>query len=252
MSKILSNTTFIYALLDPRDGSVKYIGKSKNVKSRYSYHINEYKSKKISKKINWIKSLRKLDLKPELLIIDEVEDYSWQFWEIHYISLFKFYGFDLKNSTNGGEKSGNHKGMKRTESTKEKMRLAASKRGKDFYENMVEKRRLNGNWIISLSKKEFTDKHKENIRLSKINMNDDVRRNMKNNNWLRTPIIRLDINGLFLKEYESASDAAREIHGHPSGASYILKCIRENRLYKNSKWELSKKYHNENINNANI
>jgi hypothetical protein len=40
--------------------------------------------------------------KCEILIIDEVEDNEWKFWEKHYISLFKSWGFKLKNKNNGG------------------------------------------------------------------------------------------------------------------------------------------------------
>lgn len=235
----MNNNITIYALIDPRDENVRYVGKSNNVNSRYSYHINEYKSKQISKKINWIKSLYKIGLKPELLILDEVPVLEWEFWEIHYISLFKFYGYKLTNSTIGGDHSGSSLGIKRSEETKIKMRLAASKRTPEFYLNLVQKRDKNLEWRLKLSNVVYTKERRKRLSDAKQNMSSETKLKMKMNNWLRTPIIRLDNNGCVLKEYESASDAAREITGSSSGASYILKCIRENRLYKQSKWKLA-------------
>lgn len=35
-------------------------------------------------------------------ILDTVNVCDWQFWEIHYISLMKSFGFNLTNHTNGG------------------------------------------------------------------------------------------------------------------------------------------------------
>jgi len=35
-------------------------------------------------------------------VIDEVNENEWKFWEKHYISLFKSWGFDLENKNNGG------------------------------------------------------------------------------------------------------------------------------------------------------
>mgnify|MGYP003403463352 FL=1 len=121
MSKEQSSTTFIYALIDPRNGYVKYVGKSDNPKKRFVNHlfINEVKTKKHS----WIKSLSSKNLIPELLIIDEVVKSEWSFWETYYISLFKFYGYDLTNGTTGGDGClGCNNGRVLSDSTREKIR----------------------------------------------------------------------------------------------------------------------------------
>jgi hypothetical protein len=41
-------------------------------------------------------------------IIDEINIGEWSFWEMHYISLFKSWGFDLTNGDNGGLGIGRH------------------------------------------------------------------------------------------------------------------------------------------------
>lgn len=37
-----------------------------------------------------------------ILLVDECNVYDWRFWEEYYISLFKSWGFTLKNKNNGG------------------------------------------------------------------------------------------------------------------------------------------------------
>lgn len=86
----------IYALIDPRDNQIKYIGKTNNLERRIKEHFSYRKNTLCS---NWIQSLKNVNMKPIFQIIDEVE--NWQFWEQHYISLY--WGFDLKNHTKGGE-----------------------------------------------------------------------------------------------------------------------------------------------------
>ena len=94
---------YIYSLSCPKTGDIKYIGKAENVLYRYKKHIEESLRGKITKKCHWIKSLLNNGLKPVLNIEDYVDNNDWKFWEMYYISLYKYYGFDLKNSTNGGD-----------------------------------------------------------------------------------------------------------------------------------------------------
>ena len=58
-------------------------------------------------------------MKPIMEIIDEVPQEQINFWERHYISLYKSWGFELKNGTQGGEGS-----YKPTLETRIKMRNA--------------------------------------------------------------------------------------------------------------------------------
>lgn len=94
------NTTFIYSLEDPITGQIRYVGKSNNIKKRLVQHrFDNHKSYKT----NWIKSLKDNNLEPILNIIDEVPKEEWSFWEKHYISLYKSWGFKLTNGTDGGD-----------------------------------------------------------------------------------------------------------------------------------------------------
>ena len=125
---------YIYALIDPRDNQVRYIGKANNPEDRYKDHYNSARDKNTHKR-NWINSVRNDGFRPELLIIDEVSIDNWQYWECFYISLYKTWGFNLVNYTSGGDgstfgnkgswKKGNipyNKGIPQDEKTKQKIR----------------------------------------------------------------------------------------------------------------------------------
>ena len=93
---------FIYALQDPITKEVRYIGKTKNLKMRFHNHMNKRHNEKTHKR-NWIESLKSKKLKPIMLIIDEVNNDSWKFWEKYWINQFIVWGFNLVNHTSGGD-----------------------------------------------------------------------------------------------------------------------------------------------------
>ncbi len=113
-------TTFIYALIDPRNDQVRYIGKSDYPRMRFNCHVADklFVERGNNHKVNWINSLKKENLKPELFILDEVNQSEWQFWEQYYLSLYKSFGFKLVNLTKGGDGSN---GMSLKNKTKKKI-----------------------------------------------------------------------------------------------------------------------------------
>ncbi len=124
------NLTYIYTLSD-KNGVVRYVGKTNTPRKRLYDHIQESLNFKIpSHKKNWIKSLLEKDERPIIDVIDEVSESEWPFWEQYWIDQIKSWGFNLTNSTEGGE-GGN--GYKHTESSRSKMR--ESKLGKKLPES---------------------------------------------------------------------------------------------------------------------
>jgi hypothetical protein len=61
----------IYTLSDPIDGSIRYVGKTKNAESRYNAHLVAIRGEGSLDKRNWVKSLRGQGLKPIFTIIEE-------------------------------------------------------------------------------------------------------------------------------------------------------------------------------------
>lgn len=95
---------FIYTL--ERNNIPFYIGKCKNRIRRKHKHYTTFGN----------------DI--SLIVIDEVKDdkNEWKFWESHYISLYKSWGFELLNKNEGGGGPSNY-----TEEQKLKMRKPRKK-----------------------------------------------------------------------------------------------------------------------------
>lgn len=89
---------YIYALVDPRNSSIRYIGKSIDPIKRLKGHLNDKAS---TKKARWIKSLLKYGLKPEVVILELVDNDKWQEYERKWIAYYK--SNLLTNHTDGGE-----------------------------------------------------------------------------------------------------------------------------------------------------
>lgn len=64
-------TEYVYTLSDPRDGSVRYVGITTNVRSRYSTHTSVKKSGNPEKDA-WMQELRQLGMKPTMHVIESI------------------------------------------------------------------------------------------------------------------------------------------------------------------------------------
>jgi hypothetical protein len=133
----MKEKTYIYILKDGDD--IRYVGKTSYPKQRLYCHIKESNSGKSTHKINWIKSLIKINRNPELLIIDEVDICDWRFWEEYWITQFRCWGFKLTNLTSGGD---GLTGYKHTE-------LSINKMKKKFIENPNYNKSSDKKYIIS-------------------------------------------------------------------------------------------------------
>ena len=211
---------YIYGLIDKEKNELKYIGKSINPQSRYRKHLQESKNK-CTYKDNWICSLLQNNNKPELLIIDEVNQDDWVFWEKYYISYYKFIGCKLTNITDGGDNPPVRTGKKRTKEEIEK--ISKSNLGKKRSDETRKK--------ISLSKKGKPIQHlnngKERSLLHRLNLSlslkgrtspnkgkkfDDCYKNKLSisHSHQKKRIIQMDLNGDIIKIWDSVSSAKKE------------------------------------------
>lgn len=97
----MKNLVYIYSLCCPLTGVVRYVGKAEDPAQRFKRHLRNLHGK--NHKANWIRSLADAGLKPALGILDEVPETEWQALEAAYIQFFREEGFDLTNSTDGGD-----------------------------------------------------------------------------------------------------------------------------------------------------
>lgn len=96
-------TTFIYALCCPCSGEIRYIGKANRPKERLKAHLWSGKRAQSSHKRNWIDKLKSKDLRPVLLVLEEVIITNWNEKEKYYIKYYKDLGCKLTNTCIGGE-----------------------------------------------------------------------------------------------------------------------------------------------------
>lgn len=140
----------IYTLENSITSEIKYIGKTeKPLPRRLSLHIALSKKTKVSARhlINWIKSLLIENTSPKIELLDIVPENEWQFWEKHYISLFRSWGFDLTNETIGGDGGDTFSNNPNKEEIREKMRVRRNSH-LDNYDN-YEKWRIANNERLS-------------------------------------------------------------------------------------------------------
>ena len=163
----------IYALIEPTTKKIRYIGKTAYALNvRLSQHLRDTNSK--THKFKWINSLKKNNLKPEIILIEEVDEDSWIEKERMYISLFKSLGYKLTNTSDGGE-GGGSKGHKHSDDFKKKQSDMMKERNKN---NPLPKE-----FYFELAKNK------------------------------RKAILKLDKNGCLISEYKSTYEAAESIVG---------------------------------------
>ncbi len=88
----------IYILIDPITNEIRYIGRTKlSLKERLEDHIKQ-SFRRNTHKCAWIRQIVKKGKQPIIEQIDEVLEKEKDFWEYHYISLYRSWGFSLTNT----------------------------------------------------------------------------------------------------------------------------------------------------------
>jgi len=221
---------FIYCLFD-ENGIPFYIGKTKNpLKKRESQH-----QKRLQKDLT-------------IFELDFIEEKEWKFWECYWIEQFKCWGLNLDNKNVGGGGPSFHSEetklkMKNTPrpGTSEKLknikrpdvsdRLKDTKLSKETCQK-ISQSKINHPCYSSIERNEkileSNMKHylKDSERNKKISEKLKGRKNLWIEETLSKPIIQLDKNLNLIKEWESASKAAKSLN-KPS--SSISECCNKKR-----------------------
>lgn len=198
--------TYIYTLSDPATGVVRYVGKTINPKKRLADHCSKRKSSR--HKESWISSLRHKHQKPIMDIIDCVDFVAWEFWEIHYISLFRSWGFDLVNHDKGGRGSASLE-------TREKLRVASTGRKQSSSAIAKTAAANRGRKNTEECKQRISEKLKGR-KVPKDVLERRARAQSK-------PIIQFDLEGNKIKEYPSVVSAKNDISPKNNGLSDCLR-----------------------------
>jgi hypothetical protein len=177
-----------------------YIGKSNNPKKRLWHHKQHF-----GKNINQI-------------VLEEVEEDQWKFWESYWIGQFKCWGFILENKNNGGGGPSSY-----TKEQKQKMRKPRIKgTGKKISETL--KKRNHSQYYTEEIKnkisqgtkgkpKPFSDTHKISMGIAK-------RKQAKT-------VLQCDLEGNIVKEWESKGQAASWIKEQTGKTSNLTSQIKD-------------------------
>jgi GIY-YIG catalytic domain len=93
----------IYGLFDPRNGHLRYVGKSIDVRERVNRHIRKAKAGCPRHLRRWIASLLVVGLAPEVFIFEQADADHASDLERYWIAAMRFLGCDLVNLTSGGD-----------------------------------------------------------------------------------------------------------------------------------------------------
>lgn len=102
---VVPRLTRIYTLSDPRDGAVRYVGKTAvSLRVRLRSHIYNAVANGIKTHVyGWIRLLHSLGFAPLIEQIEVVSGDGWAARERHWIAYHRFAGTALTNQTDGGE-----------------------------------------------------------------------------------------------------------------------------------------------------
>ena len=67
-------TTFIFTMEDPRDGRIRCVGRSSDPTARLRQDLHDARDGELGPKNDWLRILLKAGIRPEVVIIEAVED----------------------------------------------------------------------------------------------------------------------------------------------------------------------------------
>ena len=225
-------TGIIYTLSHPITKKVVYVGKTINtLETRLYGHIGD--SKRHSRKIcKWISKLTSEGLIPLIEELDSSSEEDLARLEIFYIELFKTWGFDLKNHTDGGEGliGFNH-------SEKSKLLMSKERKGeKNAFYNKTHSQeakdkisKANKNRKMS---EEFCNKRSQYMKANPIPK--ETYQKIAEANKIKVAQYDLDMN--LVKIHNSAADACRDLPELSTG--HISSCCKGKRkTHKGFVWK---------------
>ena len=186
---IFMKKIYIYSLKDPETDEVRYIGKTTNINKRLRAHITRSKTNTYHS-ARWIKSLINKGLKPNIELVEECTESNWVEREKFWISYYRE-RFDLTNILDGGEGG-----------------FKTDRYGSKWSNEQRENNRSARLGVSVNHTNEGNNKRAAGIR--------------KYYNLNKKAILQYSLDGNFIKEWESAVEAGKELN--VSGSNINRSC----------------------------
>lgn len=87
----------IYALVDPRSGKPRYVGKTWAIGKRLARHLGPSEAEKMPLCAAWFDELRSLGMEAGIVLLERCDAEVWRAREFHHIRAMRTAGFDLLN-----------------------------------------------------------------------------------------------------------------------------------------------------------
>jgi hypothetical protein len=221
-------TTFFYYLCDSRDGIPRYVGKTIDPKVRIVSHINN-KNKGLSYKNNWINGVMSDGGKVEMIIIDELNpdgtegSGDWRWLEEYWGNQLLQWGFPVIKDANWG-----YGGMIRKLTQEEKdnqIKLQTNISGKKVYVYELYTNKVHTFQSGNECSRFFNDKkcRKGRVDLGHLTFVgsdylvshkeltlDEKIKTIKESQRVKLKVVKLTLDGEYLKTYNSIKDAIRD------------------------------------------
>jgi hypothetical protein len=122
----------IYGLCDPRDGTLRYVGKTtQSIADRVRGHLRE---KRACKRYGWLCKLSKLGMRPSAILLERVPTSDANAAESFWIAAFRATGAVLLNMTDGGDGLSGH-------TPETRLKLSIAHRGRPGHPSTAETNR---------------------------------------------------------------------------------------------------------------
>jgi hypothetical protein len=202
--------TYIYVLVDPRDNSIRYVGKTSNPKYRLSGHITECKKESVVHyRARWIKTLLKENLKPEIKFIKVCPLEGFEEIESYYIKMYKSYKLTNSDESGQGNKNRIKEVIDRQSKSSGRVVYQYDLNG-DFIKEYTTVRQaarvlgINHSYISRCCSGEYKHTKEFIFRYKKIDVDKVV-----NPNGVQKKVIEIDYNGETIGEWSSIMECSR-------------------------------------------
>jgi group I intron endonuclease len=208
-------SNFVYGLIDSRNGQLRYIGATTRGVQRLWEHFTLSRKDPNTHKQNWLKSLAKFGLRPEVEVIEETKLASEVFeLERFWIEYYKRLDCKLLNITGGGEGAYGYK-----HSLASKRKMSESKKGIKRRPRTLEHKQKLSN---ALRGRKLSDSAKINMRRARLGRKfkpliDEHRNKISRANGGRSIVDQKSVT------YPSVRQAARSLNLDSSAISKVLK-----------------------------